>query len=121
MATIEALVAKNIRLFRQRAGLSQQKLAERTGISLSYINLLENSETDIGVSTLKKVAEGLGIPPGALLTEDGFNPLAPPQDARSGLQYARIILQASLDMLGEPKAARVRKTTGKAKKKKSRS
>ena len=50
-----------IRLARQKSGLTQEQLAERSGTSRFYISRLENNKTDIEMSTFRKIVEaGLG-------------------------------------------------------------
>jgi DNA-binding XRE family transcriptional regulator len=50
-----------IRGARQKAGLTQEELAERSGTSRFYISRLENNKTDIELSTFRKIVEaGLG-------------------------------------------------------------
>lgn len=50
-----------VRLFRVAAGLTQQTLAERAGIALRTLSLIENGE-DTRLSTLYAIAEALDIP-----------------------------------------------------------
>ena len=45
---------------RQKAGLTQEQLATRIGTKKTYISRVENGHTDVLVSTLFKVFEGLG-------------------------------------------------------------
>jgi len=50
-----------IRGARQKAGLTQEELAMRSGTSRFYISRLENNKTDIELSTFRKIVEaGLG-------------------------------------------------------------
>jgi len=50
-----------IRRARQKAGLTQEELAERSGTSRFYISRLENNKTDVELSTFRKIVEaGLG-------------------------------------------------------------
>lgn len=50
-----------IRKARQKAGLTQEQLAMRSGTSRFYISRLENNKTDIELSTFRKIVEaGLG-------------------------------------------------------------
>jgi transcriptional regulator with XRE-family HTH domain len=51
-----------IQLARTKRKLSQRELAERAGISVSYLSLLERSLRDPPLSTLQKIASALGIP-----------------------------------------------------------
>ncbi len=45
---------------RQKAGLTQEQLADKIGTKKSYISRVENGHTDIQVSTLLKIFQGLG-------------------------------------------------------------
>ncbi len=47
---------------RAKAGLSQAILAEKAGISVAIVNDLENATRVAGVKTIRKIAEGLGMP-----------------------------------------------------------
>ncbi len=61
----EALVA-----LRKAGGDSQQTLAERAGVSEKSLNLIEQGKTTPRVSTLKKLAEALSVPLGAITAPD---------------------------------------------------
>lgn len=50
-----------LRAARERAGLSQSQLAERLGVTRQQVSLLENPDGDYKVSTLRRVAEALGL------------------------------------------------------------
>ncbi len=56
-----------LREVRERKLLRQEDLAERTGITLSTISRLENGLQRPRVTTVKKLAEGLGVPPEELI------------------------------------------------------
>lgn len=50
-----------IRNARKKAGLTQEQLAIRSGMSRFYISRLENNKTDVELSTFRKIVEaGLG-------------------------------------------------------------
>jgi ribosome-binding protein aMBF1 (putative translation factor) len=53
--------------FRLRKGWSQKQLAERANTSQSYIARLESGAVDPQVSTLRRLAEVLGMPTAQLL------------------------------------------------------
>lgn len=46
---------------REEQNLTQKQLAEKTGISQADISRLENGESNPSLSTLKRLAEGLGM------------------------------------------------------------
>ncbi len=50
-----------IRSAREKAGLTQEQLAERSGTSRFYISRIENNKTDVELSTFRRIVEaGLG-------------------------------------------------------------
>lgn len=55
-------IGNAILLARTKRKLSQAALAERAGISVSYLSMLERSKRDPALSTLKRVANALGMP-----------------------------------------------------------
>lgn len=50
----------NIRICRERVGLTQEELASRIGCSQPYISQIEQSDARPTLGTLQKVAEALG-------------------------------------------------------------
>jgi transcriptional regulator with XRE-family HTH domain len=60
MAPVERMAIKLKRLREQR-GLSQEQLAERAGISRTYLARLETARQDPRLSTLEKLAKALRV------------------------------------------------------------
>ncbi len=60
-----------IRLMRSEKNLSLQDLANRAGISLSYLSEIERGTVYPALNTLKRIAEGLGVPPSAVMGQEG--------------------------------------------------
>lgn len=58
--------------YRKRAGLTQEDLAERVGVSTSYIGMIEapGISKSTSLKTLYAIATALGIPPYKLLQND---------------------------------------------------
>lgn len=50
-----------IRVYRELRGLSARELADKTGISAAFLSEIENGKKEGGVSTLKKIAQALGV------------------------------------------------------------
>ena len=50
----------NVRRLRLKRGLSQKALAERSGLSANFIGTLERGCQNPSLTTLEKVAKGLG-------------------------------------------------------------
>ena len=55
------LLGKRIRQLRDRKNLTQEKLAEKCGLSLDYIGKIEVSINRPGLKTLLKIANALDI------------------------------------------------------------
>lgn len=53
-------LAETLKEERLKAGLTQEQLAERIGTKKTYISRLENGKSDIQLSTLFRIFEGLG-------------------------------------------------------------
>jgi XRE family transcriptional regulator, fatty acid utilization regulator len=61
MAMRKALLGPKIRRLRQDRRLSQQQMAERLGISASYLNLIEHDERPVTVALLLKLGQAFGV------------------------------------------------------------
>ena len=54
-------LAINLKYFRKKYNLSQEKFAEILGTTLSYINQIENNKVDVKSSTIDKFARNINI------------------------------------------------------------
>ena len=61
--------ATNLRRQRERAGISQERLALGCGLHRTEISLLERGRRDPRLSTIVRLADCLGVPPSALLDD----------------------------------------------------
>ena len=61
--------AANVRRERELRGLSQEALGYACGLHRTEISLLERAGRDPRLSTIVRVAIGLGLPPAALLKD----------------------------------------------------
>lgn len=59
-----------IRLMRGEKNLSLQELANRSGISLSYLSEIERGTVYPALRTLKRIAEALGVPPAFIMVQE---------------------------------------------------
>ncbi|MEA3640241.1 MAG: helix-turn-helix transcriptional regulator [Lamprobacter sp.] len=66
---MKQLLAQNIRLRRNAAGLSQACLAARTGLSQTWISRLESGNANPTIETLQTLAEVMSIPVSDLLLD----------------------------------------------------
>ena len=64
-------IGSNIRTQRYRAGLTQEKLAEYSGLSVNFISKIERTQNqNISVQKLSHIADALGISVSDLFTEN---------------------------------------------------
>ena len=56
------LLGKRIKFLREKTHLTQEKLAEKAGISLDYLGKIEVSINKPGIKTILKLANALDIP-----------------------------------------------------------
>jgi transcriptional regulator with XRE-family HTH domain len=55
------VLGEAIRLHRKRAGISQEKLAERASLSTVFISNIECGKQTISVDALVRIAKALGV------------------------------------------------------------
>jgi transcriptional regulator with XRE-family HTH domain len=70
MMTAEEVVssfAREVRRRREAAGMTLDTLAQRSGLTPNYIGNIENGQRDPSLTTLFKLAEGLGVQAGELI------------------------------------------------------
>jgi XRE family transcriptional regulator, regulator of sulfur utilization len=61
------IVGKTIRRYRNRAGMSIERLAERADLHHNYVGEVERGEKGASLDTLMKLAKGLNVRPHRLL------------------------------------------------------
>lgn len=67
MPVLTETVAANLKTLRLQKKLSQDALAERAGLSVSYVSMLERGQRSPPLDTLEKLAAALGVPNTKLL------------------------------------------------------
>lgn len=63
------LFANRVREERKRQGLSQEQLAEKTGLHRTYIGSVERGERNVSIDNVERIAKALGARPADLLVE----------------------------------------------------
>lgn len=64
------LVGENVRRLRLAAGLTQEQLAERSGLSQQYLSDLERGLRNPTIVSLWEIAAPLGVSPDKLIASD---------------------------------------------------
>jgi transcriptional regulator with XRE-family HTH domain len=60
-------LGKNLRAAREKLELTQEQVAERSGVQAGEVSRIERGLRDPQVSTLEKLAAAVELPPGRLL------------------------------------------------------
>ena len=68
---LRLLLARRIREERGRLRISQEALAERTGLHRTYIGSIERGERNVSIDNVERIARGLGVQPQELLSDEG--------------------------------------------------
>ncbi len=68
-------VGRRVRLNRLVQRLTQQDVADRAGVSRSFVSLFEKGGHGIDVLALRRIALALGVPLSELVTEPGDEPI----------------------------------------------
>ena len=68
-------LGQKVRRFRLEAGLSQEELADRSGLHRNYVGGIERGERNVGVLAFIRLAAALDTTPSELFAE--LNPTKP--------------------------------------------
>lgn len=80
-------IGELVREYRLSKKLTQQELAEKSDLSLPFINLIENNRRNLSVDTLLKILSAMEIDP-----SDFFRPLSETSDDNLQLLIEKIQL-----------------------------
>jgi len=64
--------AVNVKYYRQLKEISQEKLAELSGLHRTYISAIERERRNISVDNIEKIAVALGIDAYLLLKDNSY-------------------------------------------------
>jgi transcriptional regulator with XRE-family HTH domain len=73
--TLREVVARNVRLIRNKIGISQEQLADIAELHRTYIGSIERAERNVSIDNIAKIARALKVKPTDLLSEEGKNGL----------------------------------------------
>ena len=68
--TLREILARNVRLIRNKIGLSQEQLADEAGLHRTYIGSIERGERNVSIDNIEKIAKALKVKPTRLLSTE---------------------------------------------------
>lgn len=74
-------VARNIKALRLEKGMTQQDLADKTGLTVRYISRLENSSPNLTLEVIERISSALKCEPNELLGKSGDSKLSISKEA----------------------------------------
>ena len=66
---LQAIFGQNVRTARLKLGMTQQQVAEATGMAFSYVGKVENGEKNVTLDTMRKLAAVLDLDLGQLFRQ----------------------------------------------------
>lgn len=78
LKTIDEVLSVNLRGLRQKAGLTQEELAEKAKVSIGTVRNVEYRNTFIRLSQISALANALGVTQGQLFLDQELLPPIPP-------------------------------------------
>lgn len=64
------VIGNNIRYYRKKVGISQERLAELADLHRTYLGSVERGERNVSAQNISKIAAALRVRPHMLLVED---------------------------------------------------
>ena len=64
--SIQCLFGRNVKLYRKRAGLTQEQLSERLGVSQKHLSIIETGTQFASAGLIGRISEELRVSPGDL-------------------------------------------------------
>ena len=64
--SIQELFGRNVRKYRKQAGLTQEQLSERLGVSQKHLSIIETGTQFASASLIGRISEELHVSPGDL-------------------------------------------------------
>jgi transcriptional regulator with XRE-family HTH domain len=71
---LQKALGRNLRVYREQQGLSQEAFADTLGVHRTYMGGIERGERNLTLKSLERIAEQTKLDPLALLTHDSDPP-----------------------------------------------
>ena len=88
------IIAKNLKLYRSKLGLSQQDVADYLSVQREVVSYYETNSRDIPITELHKIADLFGVELIDLMEEDGIEKAANMAFAFRSIKFTQEDLQA---------------------------
>ncbi|RKP50015.1 XRE family transcriptional regulator [Cohnella endophytica] len=98
MSDFLRLVGEQLRLIMKAKGLTQEKVAERSGIKVTRISDIERGQTNASLKTLEKIINALEIAPNELFNFQKLNMAEGIEDKRLMVEiHKSLLLERGID------------------------
>lgn len=87
-------IGRSIKFVRVAAGIRQNEMAERLGISQNYLSLLENNKSEPSLSLLRRISEEFGVPMSFLFLEGAVDYESDDPETNDLLQEIKSLVHA---------------------------
>lgn len=67
---LRLIFARNIRLMRIHAGVSQERMAAEAGLDRAFVGTLERGQRNISIDNIELIAKAIGVPAHELMNPD---------------------------------------------------
>jgi transcriptional regulator with XRE-family HTH domain len=94
---IRLVVAKNLRAYRVRAGLTQADVAERAKVNVRHLSQMENHGLNLTLDTLERLATAVGVVVADLVADRDGRAVAATEEEIPGLNAALRLLKGYRD------------------------
>jgi transcriptional regulator with XRE-family HTH domain len=85
-ARLKSVLAQNIKKIRASKGFSQEQLAEKTAVSLTYIGMIESGTRNASFKVIERIAEALEVEPSRLFVMKNDSSKSPASKVKEGLK-----------------------------------
>lgn len=90
MSDFLKLVGEQLRALRKSKGLTQEEVADKSGLSFSYISDVERGTRNISMESFEKITTALDITPGEVFSFKNIDPTI--EDKRILIEVVRSLL-----------------------------
>jgi transcriptional regulator with XRE-family HTH domain len=68
--SLRLVFARNVRLIRTHAGMSQESMADTAQLDRAFVGTLERGQRNISIDNIERIANAINVSPGELMNPD---------------------------------------------------